>query len=221
MRKKDITDIYQVRSKGRSDDPSQLETGFRHSSRYHDFFEGYTEAKVETENGKTRIMRVYTAPWIRRDLPEKEQIRLKALYWLLYLAGMALYFWRLVLPIVSNTRPYVAAPGLLSVIFLFLMLFALISYSRAKPLMTIYEYKSSAKRLRKLSLIGGCLMAATALTTLLATWIDHGGAATSINALLLALSSVCVLGIWFKEKQVPYMEVENTNQAPEGGFELR
>ncbi len=221
MRKKDITDIYQVRSRGRADDSSQLETGFRHSSRYHDFFEGYTEARVETENGKARIVRVYTAPWIQRDMPEKEQLRLKALYWLLYLAGTALYFWRLVLPIVSNTRPYVAAPGLLSVIFLLLMLFALISYTWGKPFMTIYEYKSSAKRLRRLSLYGGSLMAATALMTLLATWIDAGGTATLVNALLLLFSASLVLGIFLKERTVPYRERENNNQAPEGGFELQ
>ena len=63
-------------------------------------------------------------------------------------------------------------------------------------------------------------MAATALMTLLSVWLDHGGTAAAFNALLLFFAAAGVLGIFFRERTVPYKSVENTNPVPEGGFQL-
>lgn len=228
----DVSDIYHVRGKKREYLPGDttgesrggdVDTGFRHSGAYHAFFEGYTEQEVLDEKGRKRIQRVYTAPWIVEDLTPARRRRVRLLAWALYLAAAGVYLWCMTRRVGSNGSYYVAAAGLLTVIPLFLLFFALITFTIRKEKLTKYDYKNNTRKLKWLSLSGAVLMALTAAMVLLYFFLHPEENAWSelLGSGLLAVSAVFLFVLWRAVTAIPYKQVENTEQAPRGGFEIR
>jgi hypothetical protein len=200
-----------------------MDTGFRHSSHYHDYFEGYTEKKVEKPNGGYRIERLYTAPWIERMMPNREQKNQKIIFWCLYLLSVLLYLWCMVQRVGSNNCRYVALPGLVCVIPLLLLFFKLVSYTLGKRKMTIYEYKSTVGNFKRLCIFATCTLTATAIMVVVYMFLHIGEQTPQLilNAFLLALSAVLMLCIFLKERTTVYGETKNEAGVIQGGFEIR
>lgn len=229
---RDVDDIYRLRGKNREYLPGDrtgesrggdIDTGFRHSSAYHAFFEGYTEREVLDEKGRKRIQRVYIAPWIVEDLTPARRHRVRLAAWALYLTAVAIYLWCMTRRVGSNGSYYVAAPGLLTVIPLLLLFFALITFTVRKEKLTKYDYKSNTKKLKILSLSGTILMALTAAMVLLYFLLHMAERnwGELLGSVMLAVSTLCLLGLWRTVSKIPYKEVENTASVSGGGFEIR
>ncbi|MCC8064662.1 MAG: hypothetical protein LIO78_05450 [Clostridiales bacterium] len=229
-KQRDTSDIYHLHGKKRrgpswdqygEESAGSMDTGFRHSSRYHDFFDGYTEVRVAKPNGGYRIERYYTAPWMTPQLSQRERVELRLLYWCLYLGALLLYGWSMCQRVGSNTCPYVAAPGLVTVVPLLLLLFRLIAYTAGKEKLTKYDYKHLSKGVRWWSFLTGCGLTLTAITVLIYGFLHLDAPENLRNGLLLLCGAACALAISRLEQRVPYQEVENTTAVPEGGFEIR
>lgn len=223
------TDIYHLRGKNREYLPGDrtgesrggdIDTGFRHSSAYHAFFEGYTEREILSEKGHRHIERVYTAPWIVEDLSPASRLHIRLAAWVLYLGALAGYLWCMTRRVGSNSSPYVAAAGLLTVIPLFLLFFALITFTTRKEKLTKYDYKSNKKKLRLLSLSGAILMALTAAMVFLYALL-HASRSELPGSAILAVAALCLFLFWRTVRRIPYKEVENTSAVLGGGYEIR
>lgn len=200
-----------------------LDTGFRHSDAYHSFFEGYTERLALDENGRQRLQREYTAPWIVEDLSPAKSRRVRIVAWFFYLAAVGIYLWCALRPVGSNSSPYVAAAGLLTVIPLLLLFFALVTFTLHTEKLTKYDYKSNRKRLRVLSLAGAILMAATAAMVMLyfLLHIEQGWCDGLLGSGLHAVSALCLFALWRVLHSIPYKEIANSAQPSEGGSVIR
>lgn len=231
-RARDVSDIYHVRGKNREYLPGDatgrsyggdVDTGFRHSGAYHAFFEGYTEMEMLDEKGRKRIQRIYTAPWIVEDLTPARRRCVRLLAWMLYLAAVGFYLWCMTRRVGSNGSLYVAAAGLLTVIPIFLLFFALITFTIRKEKLTKYDYKSNTSKLKWLSLSGAILMALTAAMVLLYFFLHPEESAWSelLGSGLLAVSAVFLFVFRRAVTAIPYKQVENANQTPRGGFEIK
>ncbi|MCD7856232.1 MAG: hypothetical protein LUG55_00180 [Clostridiales bacterium] len=155
------------------------------------------------------------------QLSQRERVELRLLYWCLYLGALLLYGWSMCQRVGSNTCPYVAAPGLVTVVPLLLLLFQLIAYTAGKEKLTKYDYKHLSKGVRWWSFLTGCGLTLTAITVLIYGFLHLDAPENLRNGLLLLCGAACALAISRLEQRVPYQEVENTTAVPEGGFEIR
>lgn len=218
-RKQDPEDIYHVRGRSRASE-GEPETGFRHSTRYHDFFSGYTERTVELPNGKKRIERVYTDPWIAPEAGETETRMMKALYWGLSLASVALYVFALTADTLSNRALYVAAPGLLSVVALILFASALVLYSIRGRRMTNYEYRSGRQSLLRRGIVASTLIALTGAGSLICFLLHTEDTGSLKSGLTLFLSAGLILAVILLERNMKYRQIPNDTAMPEDGFSI-
>lgn len=212
-------DIYHVRGRSKNSD-GEPETGFRHSSRYHDFFSGYTERTIELPNGKKRIERVYTDPWIAPESGETEVRMMKALYWGLFLAALTLYGIALTADTLSNRALYVAAPGLLSVVALILFACALVLYTIRGRRMTNYEFVSGRQNLLRWGMISGILIGLSGLGSLICFLLDTEDIGSLKSALMLLLSAMIMAAVVLLERKMKYRRIPNNTPAPEDGFTI-
>lgn len=222
-RTSDINDIYGVRqSKWDSlskKDRNSTETGFHHSRVYHKYFRGYTEIRWEKENGKFTFERYYTQPWIMQDAREPVYWSVRLLYILMIIGSAYLYVHAMTGPdLMSNTSWLVAIPGMPSAIMLFLLSVTALVHLFAPRKMTLWDYESSVKRLKYMSLITAGIIALTAVMMLIVTVIyDLGQIKAELFAIgQVLLAAVLAGAIYFLEKDVSYIEVPNDTQLPEG-----
>ncbi len=195
------------------------DTGFRHSTHYHDYFRGYTEIRVNKPNGKYKTERYYTASWVKQDVTYRQYVQYRILYAFLVLAACALYVWAMSRPnLGSNVCVYVAVPGFLSAIGLFISIIATAIYIASKRKMTKWGYKAGPERLKKIMPISGLLLAATGLAVLIYVFINPVsniiGEVVSIAADFVAASGL--LAVYIMEKNMKYADVENDTVLPEG-----
>lgn len=189
--------------------------GFHHSTRYHDFFEGYAEARVPNQDGKgSHIERVYMGDYYRQNVSDGRRIALRLLYVGLYLLSAALFVYGMEQRVRSNLALFVAAPGLLSVLVYVLMLPILISYVTQPRDMTVWGYRSSSKRLKKLSLVAAALVLTTAVTVIAyCMWDIQDDIGSELMCIVCyVLSSVCMGGIGLVERTVDYTTAPSTNR---------
>ena len=229
-RKENIEDIYHLHGKGREyaghDETGEslggdIDTGFRHSTRYHKFFEGYTEIKRETGPGKYTIERYYTAPWIVCAEPKKRPGRI-ALYWVLLALSVVIAVYGACIRVSSNSSVISSAPlGVYIVVILFLSP-ALIRYSTLKRRMTLHEFKSSSKSLLRWSTVAAACAALSAAAGIVLDLVMRNTAALSLLRMLLMLAAAAaVAAIAGLEHRLPYTTEENDTQVPSGGFTIK
>jgi len=203
------------------DENSVIGSSFRHSAYYHSFFEGYTEKKIAKEDGCMYIERLYTSPWIVRQTSKKHTVLLLVRYWGLYATAVILFGSCMSLNTGSNLCPYVALPGLLTVIPLFLLLFKLISYSSATGRMTKYEYKNSSFGIRRLSVLGCAGVSLTAVAVGVYCVLDSSESADCLTAIMLLFAAVCLMCIYLTERRVLYKMVKNDSEISEEGYTIQ
>ena len=118
---------------------------FYNSRRYHSFFEGYTE-KTVVENGKEKIVRVYTGDYYRPKLTSGQRLFRKVLNCALLALTMGLYVYCATQPLEINLSPLV---GICQGFEGFLLLWLLVSvadYTAAKEQMTLRVYRMGTQR---------------------------------------------------------------------------
>lgn len=217
-KKHDITDIYGVRG-GRKEtlrlpDSPAKKTFNRH---YHKFFRGYTEVRNKNEKGRIVIERYYTKPWKVSALSTRNYWLLRALYVLLTVVSIVLYVTAMTQNIPGNRHWMVAIPGLPSVTILFLLAVMVVQYVTVPRKMTLWDYESSTKHIRRAALAAAIIQGVTALVLAgfaLVTRQEVGQ--TLLCALLDLVAAGCSATIFFVERKAPYTEIPNDTKLPSG-----
>lgn len=219
-RQSDLTDIYgvkRIKSNPLDKDNEVPESGFRHSDAYHRYFRGYTEIRREKPNGRYRVERYYTQPWIVSAASDRVYRLTRLLYVMLVFASWSLYLGAMCADLGSNRAWFVAIPGLPSVILLVLLSLVTLLYVFVRRKMTLWDHESSTKRLKTVSLLTGGLMALTAAAKaayLLLCGENAGGELGSIGMTMLAAAAAAAL--YVLERGVVYTTVPNDTVLPEG-----
>ena len=218
-RQSDLNDIYGVkRIKNPLDKDNDVpETGFRHSDSYHRYFRGYTEIRREKPNGRFKVERYYTQPWIVSAASPQVYWLTRLMYACLVCISWILYLWTMCMDLGSNRAWFVAIPGLPAVILLVLLSVVTVSYIFVRKKMTLWDHESSTKRLKTVSLVtGGCmaLVAVTKVIYLAAFGGDIRAERLSICLALLAAASAAA--IYPLEREAVYTTVPNDAVLPEG-----
>lgn len=219
-RQSDLADIYgvkKIKSNPLERKVDASETGFRHSDYYHRYFRGYTEIRREKPNGKFRVERYYTRPWIVRCASWPVYWLTRVLYSSLVTLAAMLFLWAMCWRLDSNCCALVAFFGVVSAIALFLLGAVTVSYIIVPKRMTLWDHASSTKRLKITSLLTACCMALTAAAKVVYLLLyrgNPGGELRCIGVILLAAASAAVVNC--AEREAVYSTVPNDTVLPEG-----
>lgn len=219
-RQSDLNDIYgvkRIKTNPLEKDHEVPETGFRHSDSYHRYFRGYTEIRREKPNGRFKVERYYTQPWIVSAASRQNYWLLRLMYVSLVCLSWILYIWGMCMDLNSNRAWFVAIPGLPGVILLLLLTAVTFGYIVTPKKMTLWQHESSTKRLKLLSLLTGiCITLATAAKG--AYLMLYGG---NVRGELLSIgitlaAAACAAVIWLLERDAVYTTIPNDTILPEG-----
>lgn len=190
----------------------------RISSAYGNFFEGYTEFNVLGKNGKEHIERVYTAPYYRQALQKKQQIGVRCGYLAALVLAAACLVSAGVQNLAVNRVAYVTLPQAGCIFCLGWMVIALVEYIPMHERLTIYEYKSSSRAVKRaslgLSISTGCLSLGTLLYLMLHIADCTLPDITVMLRCLLAMAAA--IAVCITERRIPYVTEENENAGLEG-----
>ncbi len=204
------------------DQDTAPETGFRHSTSYHDFFRGYTEVKVPKKNGKYKIQRIYTADWVRRDIPEQSFVSLKIIYGLLFAGAWISFVWSTSMNVASNLRWFVVLPVGVSLLALFLASVSVISWFTDPRDMTYGQFHNGPYKLKSRAMVAACALMVTSGAKIISMFVgglqDSSGELGSI--LLSALSAALISVVYLCEKQAVYVNVPNNTEIPKEGDQI-
>ena len=213
-------DIYGVKSNWKLESSlgDTAETGFRHNYRYHKYFYGYTEVRVEQPNGRYSIKRIYTDDWYRQDINDKTWIMTKFL--MLILCAFAAIFYGFVMTregFSGNTNSIVAIPGFCSVILLILLIAASIQFVFTNRKMTWWEQHSSRERMDKISIVTAAMLGLTSILIIANCFfgVDNIGKEVVLGICVLLCSIACFV-MYLINKKIKYITVKNEVQLPEG-----
>ena len=197
-------------------------TGFTHKTFYHRYFQGYTEVRVKKPNGKFRIERYYTAPWMRRDLPQGRWAALKLLYAVLALAAIAAVVAAMAMNVLSNYFWFVALPGVITFLCAFVQCAVTISYLAKPRNMTLWEFRSSSLYLRRAAAACAVCACLTALAKLgcIVIYGTAGLAGECVSVVLLLAAALASGGMLLLEKTAKYREIPNDTTKPVNGEEI-
>lgn len=219
-RQSDLSDIYgvkKIKSNPLEKDNEVPETGFRHSDSYHKFFRGYTEIRREKPNGRFRVERYYTQPWIVSAASPQVYWLTRLMYAFLVCLSWSLYVRAMTMDLGSNRVWFVAIPGLPAVILLVLLSIVTLCYIFVPRKMTLWDHESSTKRLKILSLVTGGCMALTAVAKVISLACFGGSVgAELLSAGLTLLGAFAAGAVFLMERGVAYTTVPNDTVLPEG-----
>lgn len=193
---------------------------FYNSRRYHSFFEGYTE-KTVVENGKRKIVRVYTGDYYRPVLTSEQRTLRRILNCALYALTLGLYIYCATQPLEINLSPLVAICQGFEILSLLWLLVSIIDYAAAKDQMTVRVYRTASRRLTCLSLAGAILFGLMsllylALTLQLGNWSEFFR--------LFPFSLICgisMLAVYYMEKNTEYEQILSTEAPIKDGNEIK
>lgn len=219
-RQSDLNDIYgvkSVRTNPLEKDNDVPETGFRHSDAYHRYFRGYTEIRREKPNGRFKVERYYTQPWIVNAGTGQNYRLLRLMYaslvclsWILYSRGMCM-------DLGSNRAWFVAIPGLPGAILLFLLSAVTISYIVTPKKMTLWQHASGTQRIKIMSLLtGGCMALAAAAKGIYLILYGGNTSGELLSIGITLAAALCAAAIWLLERGVVYSTIPNDTVLPEG-----
>lgn len=208
----------QQRLRRRADlDKGLLDRGW-HSKAYHRHFEGYTEVETTNEKGKTVIQRVYVGDYYRLDLPKGKRILLRLTYAALILCIGVLFWLAASRPVGANMTWYLAVVQMVGVCLVGLLGVNLVSHCTAPRDMTIGDWKSASKKLRKNAVYTALSMELLAFLTLLHVILT--GENWPVHLLCVGLYVLAGLGAVVLnrlEANAPYRIWHSTEVAPEDG----
>ncbi len=185
---------------------------------YSRFYEGYTEYTVLDRNGKTRIERVYTAPYHVRRLDRSRERAVKAFYCLLMALMTACFVSAGIADSGMNRTLYVTLPQAVCIVFLGWMLISLAEYVPSSGNLTIYQYRSSSVSLRRASMGVGIAGGILTLGACAYLALHHASATASDGTGLVRFAAIAIFGFIANrlEASVPYDTVPNENSGVKG-----
>lgn len=224
-------DIYGVRGKERiswNDAEGKMDyldknAGVSRSSFYHSYWRGWTEVRIDRPGKPFKIERVYTAPWIRQDVSNRDYVLYRLLYGVLIALAIAVFAIAMSQRVGSNYCWYVALFGLPSTIMMFVMVWMFVVYAKAPRKMTLWEHRCSSIYLRRAALVFSILLAATALATVVYTLLNLADqpALQMLNVGLDLISAAGIFAVFRIEKKMKYADIPNDTVPPAGGHEIR
>lgn len=193
---------------------------YYNSRRYHSFFEGYTEKTVE-ENGKQKIVRIYTGDYYRPQLTARQRGVRKGLNCVLYLCTLGLYVYCATRPLQLNLSPAVAICQGLEALLLLWLLVSVADYTTAKEQMTVRVYRTASRRLIGLSLAAAVVFGLmSALYLALSVWYGDVAACLRLFPFSLACSAA-MFALGQMERNVAYEVVCNRRAPVKDGSQIR
>lgn len=189
---------------------------------YSRYFEGYTEYKRTELNGRSRIIREYTADWYTcNESALRRKIR-KLFYLISALMAFLIFVFLSIQPYAYN---YSFGISLIQIAATFIGAWNVLSairFASSKTKMTIYEYKNIPSWI-KYSSLGVCicyfLMAcAVAYFGLTAVSMDTAHIVMATGGYML--SAVFTAGIYIGEKKTEYHTVPNERKANVEGYTI-
>lgn len=180
---------------------------------YHRYFEGYTEEKVLVEGGRgAHIQRTYTGFYYHAQLTSGQRWGVRALYLFLYLASAALFVFAASRPVPCNSTWYCVVPDAVVLFSMVWLVLPFCSYLVAGERLTVYEYKSTSRRLIKFSRIIAAALGVGALLVALATVLVGGDRVEGFRcAFWFLLAAVPMAAIFLIERQIIYEQLTNPN----------
>ncbi len=203
---------------GRKNEVDAPESGIRHSGSYHKYFRGYTEVLTDRGNGKQKITRVYTAPWVVQNVSDQLYWGYRIFYGILVLLSMLLYIWVMCLPDLNgNHQVFVAIFGMPAMILLVLCAAVTAFYIFTPRKMTAWDHESSSGRLKKMALATSILLWLTAAAIVVNIFLGVDSVLRELGcAVSVAVSGAAAFAIFYMERHMDYKEIPNDTPLPEG-----
>lgn len=208
----------------RSDEQARLESLSNkswHSTFYHSQFEGYSEHYEWDEQGKKKLVRVYTGEYYRPAQAPSQRRLFSAARVVLFLVGTALFITGAALPAVCNGMFYVTLFQALTVAALAFVLMGLCNHLSVRGDFTIPAFNHGPARLKRASLLGALALFSAVLAAMVAAFSGETFDARSLlSAGLFLVAGACLLGLNRLESSVRYDYIENPVTEPEGSVQM-
>ena len=210
--------IGKLRRQRQDDFNTAGDSGF-HRSAYHRHFDGYKELKYTDPRGKTVIERTYIGDWYEPALSRENQIKMRILFVLLAVFGIAAFIYGALRTSPCNSALYVALFQAVAVPMLFWLVYVLIFYVSTMGRMTIGDYNSiHAPLIRSSLMVTICLWGSAAGSVV--SCVLSGTFSDLICALIFAAGGLMFFIINRFENMLHYHVLPNDTQAPEGSVEI-
>lgn len=198
-------------------DLGERETGFRHRNYYHKMFRGFTEIRRVNNKGRVVIERVYTAPWLRHSMENRQWVLTKIAFVLGAAVSSVLFLWATTRPAISNYSAIVAAPGFLSGLMLLLLWVGVFTYVSAPRKMTLWEYQSGRNKIKLFSRLfaAGAALTAVAKVVFIGIWLHFSFEGEVAGIVAAAASAVPAVLIYIAERNMKYDQIPNENAVEE------
>lgn len=193
-----------------------------HSRAYHRFYEGWSESyALDKRTGKRKIVRVYTGRYYVPRLSHSARLLVKLLYIALFIAAGVLFFSASMSGWSGNLVWYVTLPHAFCFGSLAYMFIVLISYIPAPFKMNIYEYKTSARSMRRASLIGAASHILSLLTALVYALI-HECVDSAVGIMVKYLcAAAAFFAAFLTERSIEYDEEDNPASHDDNGTQIQ
>lgn len=193
---------------------------YYNSRRYHSFFEGYTE-KTVVENGKRKIIRVYTGDFYRPKLTAQDRKRRKLLDGALYVLTLCLYFYCATRQLEINLSPLVAICQGFEILVLLWLSLSIVDYLRTGERMTVSVYRTACGRMTRLSLAAAVLFGLMSLLYLVLTlWRGSWREFFRLFPFSL-LCGIAMFAVYHMEKNTEYERILSTEPPIRDGKEIK
>ena len=191
-----------------------------HSSSFHSYFEGYVEQKqTDPKTGRSKIVRIYTAPYRVRCATDARWLVEKLHTILAYLCSVALL-------ILSATALELEEPAKYYQFFVagsllcdFFLLYILLRFLSSPRKMTIGDYRAIYPKLHQAARVSAIFILGAIPARLINAILIHNPLDLPLIAgfLSLAGSAAAMLHLFLREKKAVY-KVEDNENADANGF---
>ena len=199
-------------------DRQRMPTMYR--TAYHRFFEGYSEVLEEDERGRRHIRRVYTGKYYEPVSSPARRTVIKAGYSAAAICSDVLVLLAGAKDTAANRTPIANLPFMLSLAALFWVCASVLTYLFTKRRMTIHEYKSSSRSVKRSTLAASIALSASALTALLfpVLGLESVPSAGYLCAGELAASAALMFAVNRTEYSEKYSEIKNEISLPDSAL---
>lgn len=206
--------------KGQETNEQDFQNNSWHSRYYHRYFKDYKEILEPTEDGRSRIRRIYVGYYHEAQVSAGKWIGLKLGYCALTVLSFAIFATFALQSNSINMTWYGVLPQVVALCaFLFLAWF-LVGRLFAPQKLTKQQFAEYSKNVRLTALAAGVSLLVGSVVTLGHCFLCGGTAAQLMQTAGFVFSALLILTIRWLEGKVPYTVVGNTNKAPEGAVSM-
>jgi len=195
-----------------------MSTGFKHRSAYHREFFGYSEIRTPAENGKFKIERVYVAPWYKHNISDRNWLLLKIADGAGCAAAIALFIIASLQNTVWNYSRVTGALQGLTAIALTVLMVRIIFFLASPRKMTTAQCNNTDTFMTRWTLVASLACSACLIwNIILIIFVTHFQyfSRDFITLCLLIPAALILFSLWFIQKKLIFIPVENTNSVAE------